>query len=86
MHPEDQKKLDRLLELAEDNNAYIKQVRKSQKNSQMFKAIYWVIIVVIMFGGLYALQPYVDNMVGLYNGGIGALKSVQSIQSSISHK
>ena len=81
MDAEDKQKLDRLLELAEDNNAYIKKVRSSQKTAQMFKAIYWVVIIIVMLGGFYFIQPYVADMVNLYNGGIGAIKTVQNFQA-----
>ncbi len=86
MDAEDKKKLDRILELVESNNTSINQIRRSQKNTQIFKAVYWLVIFIVMFGGLYFLQPYVNNLVGLYNGGIGALKSVQNIQSTINQK
>ncbi len=67
MEPEDSKKLDRILALAEENNAYIRKVRTTQKNSQMFKAIYWVILIALALGGLFFVQPYFQKFSSLYS-------------------
>jgi len=67
MDQEDKKKLDRILELAEENNAYIRRVRSTQKTSQMLKAIYWVIIVLFAVGGFYYIKPYLASLTNLYS-------------------
>lgn len=67
MDQEDKKKLDRILELAEENNAYIRRVRSTQKTSQMIKAIYWVIIGLFAIGGFYYIKPYLNSMMSLYS-------------------
>lgn len=67
MDQEDKKKLDRILELAEENNAYIRRVRSTQKTSQMLKAIYWVVIVLFAVGGFYYLKPYLNSITNLYS-------------------
>ena len=63
---ETQKKLDRILQLSEENNAYIKKVRSAQKSSLIWKAIYWIIIIVFTVGGFYAVKPYLSTMSSLY--------------------
>ncbi len=74
MNPEDSKKLDRILELAEENNAYIRKVRSVQKTSQMFKAIYWVVIITFVLGGFYFVKPYISMLTNVYSkiGGAGS--------------
>jgi Ni,Fe-hydrogenase I cytochrome b subunit len=67
MDPEDKKKLDRILELAEENNEYVKSVRRSQKTSQMWKAIYWVILFALAASGYYAIRPYLDTITSAYD-------------------
>lgn len=67
MDPEDKKKLDRLLELAEENKQYVHQVRRAQKTAQMWKAIYWVIVIAIAASSWYALKPYLGKVSGLYS-------------------
>jgi hypothetical protein len=68
MDDEDKKKLDRVLELAEENNKYIRKVRSTQKTNQMVKAIYWTVIIVFMLGGFIYLKPYFKTLSGLYSG------------------
>ena len=82
MDSEYKKELDEVLKLSEENNQYVKKIRSAQKTSQIFKIIYWAFIICVMFGGFYFVQPYVTNIINLYNGGIGALQSVHNIQSS----
>lgn len=82
MDQEDKKKLDRILELAEENNAYIRRVRSTQKTSQMLKAIYWVIIVLFAVGGFYYIKPYLESVTNLYsnlNGKSGTASSLLNL-------
>ena len=67
MDSDDKKKIDRLLALAEENNQYIRKVRSSQKTSQMFKAIYWVVIIAFAVGGFYFVQPYLNTLSSVYS-------------------
>lgn len=75
MNPEDSKKIDRILALAEENNAYVKKLRSVQKTSQMLKAIYWVIIATFVLGGFYFIKPYLDTFTGFYKRVGGAQSS-----------
>ncbi len=83
MEPEYKKKIDDMFELVKETNEHVKKIRSVQKTSQIFKIVYWVFILIVMFGGFVFVQPYVENMMNLYNGGIGALKSVQDLQGSV---
>lgn len=66
MDPEYAQKIDRILELAEENNQYVRQVRRSQKTSQMFRAIWWVIGIAIAASAYYAVQPYIKTATSAY--------------------
>ena len=79
MDAEDKKKLDRILQLAEENNTYVKKVRSAQKTSQMFKAIYWVVIIAFVLGGFYFVQPYISTLMNLYSSTTGKPSSSFSI-------
>ena len=82
MDPEDKKKLDRLLQLAEENNQYVRQVRKGQKSSQMWKAIWWVIGLCLAASAYYALQPYI----GTLNSAVSTVKGIESSMPSMPAK
>ena len=77
MDADDKKKLDRILELAEENNQYIRKVRNSQKTSQMIKAIYWVVVVTFVLGGFYYIQPYIKSLTGIYSATTGKSANFQ---------
>lgn len=75
----DSKKLDRILALTEENNEYIKKVRSTQKNAQMFKAIYWVAIITFAVGGFYFLKPYLNTLTSFYSSFGGENKDGTSL-------
>jgi hypothetical protein len=81
MDEEDKKKLDAILKLSEENNHFLRKVRGAQKTSQMFKAIYWVIIIAVTLGGFYLVKPFLSTLTGLYSG-IGGGSSNGSGSSS----
>lgn len=76
---EDSKKLDRILALCEENNQYIRKVRNTQKTSQMWKAIYWVIIITFAVGGFYFLKPYLNTLTNIYSSIGGEKKEGNSL-------
>ena len=77
MDSEYKAKIDRLLKLAEENNDYIRQVRKTQKTAQMWKAIYWVIVITFAVGGFYALKPYISGIANTYSSFTGGASPFQ---------
>ena len=81
MDIEDKKKINDILVLLKENNVYIKKIRKTQKNSQIFRAIYWVIILGLMISGYYFAQPYFKNVMNLYNGAMQSLQNFKSVGS-----
>ena len=85
MDPETQRKLDRVLLLTEENNTILREVRRSQKTTQMMKAIYWVIIIMVTVGSLYFVQPYLGTLSSLYGGLKGSQTGDTTSQSSASN-
>jgi hypothetical protein len=61
MEPEDKKMLEKIYELAEENNEMLHKVRSVQKRQYLFQIIRWALIIGISIGAFYFLQPYVDN-------------------------
>ena len=85
MDVEDEKKIDLMLVLAQETNVYVKKIRKVQKTGQIFKIVYWTFIIILMFGGFYFLQPYL-NVLNPYSTGITGLKNAVNLQSSMVQK
>ncbi len=61
MDPEDKKLLEKVYELAEENNEMLRKIRSIQNRQFIFQIIRWVLIIGISIGAFYFLQPYVDN-------------------------
>lgn len=61
MDPEDKKLLEKVYQLAEENNEMLHKVRSVQKRTFLFQIIRWTLIIGISIGAFYFLQPYVDN-------------------------
>jgi len=76
MTPEEKSLLERTNRLAEENNAILRGMRRSNRISMIFRAVYWLIIIAIAVGAAYYLQPYVDQMMNLYNKAEETINSV----------
>jgi len=79
MDREEKQKLDRALELAEDNNQMLRKMIRNMRWGRLFRTVYWVIIIGISIGALYYVQPYVDQVVGVYGNIQDATKGVNTM-------
>jgi hypothetical protein len=83
MSPEERELLNRALELEEDNNKILHSMRRSQRISNIFRVVYWVFIIGSAVGAYYFIQPYVDQIMGLYGGAKNNLDSVGELLKNI---
>ena len=67
MTPEERKLLERTLQLSAENNLILHQQQRSAKWSFVFRTVYWVFIIGASLGAYYLIQPYVDQIKGLYS-------------------
>lgn len=79
MSPEERKLLEKNLELAEENNKMLRSMRRSQRISGIIRAIYWLLILGSAIGAYYYIQPYLDQIMGIYSGAKSNLDSVNNI-------
>jgi hypothetical protein len=70
MDSEDRQKLNRALELSEENNKLIKKLVRAMRWGRLVRAIYWIILIAISVGSLYVIKPYLDQLKSIY-GTIG---------------
>lgn len=61
-HNINEEKINKILELTEENNQIIKKMRKVQKIQNIFRNIYWIIILATTLGLFYFIQKYFNNM------------------------
>jgi hypothetical protein len=58
--------LEKLYQLTQENNVMLKKLQKYQKINTVIKVIYWVIILLSVFGAYFALQPFIASLFGGY--------------------
>ncbi len=73
MTPEEKALLERVAKLSEENNDILRSMRRSNRFTNIMRIFYWVIILLVGFGSYYFIQPYVNTMMNLLNGGAGSL-------------
>ncbi len=83
MSPEEKKLLEKSVNLAEDNNRMLHSMRRSARWASIFRAIYWILIIGSALGAYYFIQPYVDQMVNIFNGAKSDLDNVSGIIKNI---
>ncbi|KKQ20586.1 MAG: hypothetical protein US34_C0008G0026 [Candidatus Nomurabacteria bacterium GW2011_GWC2_36_9] len=64
--------------LNKENNEMLKKLITFQKWNQIYKIVYWAIIILSAIGALYFIKPMLDNLVSVYTGGVGTT-SVDSL-------
>ncbi|MEK7185125.1 MAG: hypothetical protein AAB726_00705 [Patescibacteria group bacterium] len=66
MDPKDRELLEKTFDLAEENNHLLRSMRRSMRFSQAFRVVYWLVIIGLSVGAYYVIQPYVDQLMGVY--------------------
>ncbi|MES2223300.1 MAG: hypothetical protein V4469_00030 [Patescibacteria group bacterium] len=56
--------LEKLYVLTQENNVMLKKLQKYQKINTALRVIYWVIILISIFGAYFALQPFIASLFG----------------------
>ncbi len=79
MDDESTKLLERTLELAQENNEMLHKMRRTQFWSSVMSAIYWLFIIGTAIGAYYYVQPYLDQVLKLYDSASSTLNSLKSI-------
>ncbi len=57
--------------LNKENNVMLKKLINFQKWNQVYKVVYWAVIILFSFGALYFIKPFLNTLVGVYTGGVG---------------
>ncbi len=79
METQDKQRLERVLELSEENNKILKKILRTMRWARLVRIIYWSVIIAASVGAFYYIQPYWDGLRDLYGG---AQDTVQKINSS----
>ena len=58
--------LGQILELAKENNKILRSMQRSARISRWIKIFYWVLLLGSIAGTYYYFQPYIDQIIKLY--------------------
>ena len=67
-------------EKLEKNQQVLLRIRRVQRNAQLFKVFYWILILMLAFGSFYYVQPYLSQLLETYTG---IQTTQEQIQNSI---
>ena len=85
MEIDNNKKIDEILELLEENNKMLRHIRGSQRRSQIFRLLYIVVIIALTAGAYYYINPYISQVMDAYSGIQDTLGGIGEIPSNISN-
>lgn len=83
MTPEERNLLNRIAEMVDENNSMLRSMRNSMRISRFFNIFYWVVIIGSALGAYYYLQPYIDNMMGIYSSTQSDLQGAKELLESL---
>ena len=75
MDPESKKLLEETLTLAQENNKMLHSLQRSMRMARILSVVYWVFILGSAIGAYYLIQPYVDQLIGIYGGASDMINS-----------
>jgi len=68
MNPEEKVLLERTLKLSEENNQILRAIQRSMRLARIMSIVYWVFIIGSAIGAYYLIQPYLEQLMGIYSG------------------
>ncbi len=60
--------------LNKENNEMLRKLVAFQKWNQVYKIVYWSIIILSAIGAFYFIKPMLSNLISVYTGGAGDSK------------
>ena len=83
MDSESKKLLEDTFALAQENNKMLHSIRRSMVLARLMTFVYWVLIIGSAVGAYYFIQPYIDQLIGIYGGAQSNLDSIGSMFDSL---
>ncbi|MDE2172705.1 MAG: hypothetical protein KGJ33_02060 [Patescibacteria group bacterium] len=78
MTPEEHSLLMRTHELAQENNAILRKMRRASLWTTIFRVIYWLILAGVGVGTYYVLQPYLMSAAKVLQQGESVINSLNT--------
>lgn len=74
------------IEISKENNVMLKKMVHAQKWTNIYRVVYWGIIIFSSFGAYYFIQPYLSSLVSLYSGGVSDIGKISDISQNLNIK
>lgn len=84
MDPEIKQLLKENIDLTKENNILIKKMVRNQKWTNIYRVVYWGIIIFTTVGAYYFIQPFLGNMFNAY--GVSGGGNVNDVIKELSNK
>ena len=68
MSPEEKELFKRSIALSEENNQILRSIQRSMRLARIMSILYWVFIIGSAVGAYYLIQPYLNQLMGVYSG------------------
>ncbi|MFA6536286.1 MAG: hypothetical protein WC250_02655 [Candidatus Paceibacterota bacterium] len=79
MNPDEKQMLRDIAEQVAENNKLLHKLYSKARWGTVVRAAYWLVIIGLSVGSYYFIQPYVNQLMGVYSGlgaDVGTVKSV----------
>jgi len=76
---ESQELLEETLGLARENNKMLLSMRRSFRIAHVMSFLYWIFIIGSAVGVYYYIQPYLEQLVSLYDGAKSNIDSINDV-------
>ena len=86
MDPETKQLLRENLEIAKENNLMLSKMVRNQKWTNIYRVVYWSVIILSSVGAYYFIQPFLGNLVNVYTGGVAGSSSMSDVLHNLSNK
>lgn len=80
-----EKQLQEILELSRENNHLLKGVHRRARWGMFFWILRWAIVVGILFGAYYYVEPYVEKATSTYRKTTDTIKNLQSSADKVTN-
>lgn len=81
MTPEERQLLIQTHRLGEENNALLRKMHRAAIMGRAFRLLYWITIIGLSVGAYYFIQPYVEQVQGVFGNlkdGVASVKDAAS--------
>ena len=79
MSPEEREMLEKSVALAEENHKMLRSLMRSMRWGRAVHILYWTLIIGSTVGAYYFIQPYAEQILGIYGSTKSNVENVNSI-------